>query len=90
MILQMLDAITKVQVYFENDIHMDCNIEYFILTTLHMIHVNRPVFQGESEFCVFTNARRHLEGPGVLRERHTHGLRHQVVHFFNIKCDTCL
>ena len=35
----MLEAISKVQVYFENDIHVDYDIEWFILTTLHVIHV---------------------------------------------------
>ena len=69
----MLEAISKVQVYFENDIYMDYDIEWFIFTTLHVIHVYRPVFQGESEFCGFRNARGHHEGPGVPREQHTHG-----------------
>ena len=86
----MLEAISKVQVYFENDIYMDYDIEWFIFTTLHVIHVYRPVFQGEYEFCVFRNARGHFDGPGVLREQHTHGLRHRVVHFHKITCDTCL
>merc|ERR1712015_234365 len=73
--LEMLEAISKVQVYFENDIYMDYDIEWFIFTTLHVIHVYRPVFQGESEFCGFRNARGHHEGPGVPREQHTQGLR---------------
>ena len=63
--LVMLEAISKVQVYFENDIHMDYDIEWFIFTRLHVIHVYRPVFQRKSEFCGFRNDRGHLDGQGV-------------------------
>ena len=61
----MLEVISKVQVYFENDIHMDYDIEWFIFTRLHVIHVYRPVFQRKSEFCGFRNDRVHLDGQGV-------------------------
>ena len=54
---------------------MDYDIEWFIFTTLHVIHVYRPVFQEESEFCGFRNARGHHEGPSVPREQHTQGLQ---------------
>ena len=73
--LEMLEAISMVQVYFENNIHMDYDIEWLIFTTLHVIHVYRPVFQGESKFCGFRNARGHHEAPGVPREQHTQGLQ---------------
>ena len=61
--------------YFENDIHMDYDIEWFIFTRLHVIHVYRPVFQRKSEFCGFRNDRGHLDGQGVTREQHTQGLQ---------------
>ena len=50
------------------------------MTTLHVIHVYRPVFQGEFDFCGFRNARGHLKGPGVPREQHTQELQQEVVH----------
>merc|ERR1712015_132732 len=84
--LEMLEAISKVQVYFKNDIQMDHIIEWFILTTLHVIHVYRPVFQRKSEFCGFRNARGHLEGPGVPREQHTQGLRQLYYTWISIRC----
>ena len=68
MFLEMLEAIS-------NDIHMDHNMKWFILTTLRVIHVYSPVFQRKSEFCGFRNARGHLEGPGVPLEQHTQGLQ---------------
>ena len=46
----MPEAISKVQVYFENDIYKDFYIEWFILTKLHVTHVYNPVFQGESKY----------------------------------------
>ena len=76
----MLEAISKVQVYFENDIHMDHNIEWFILTTLHVIHVYRPVFQRKSEFCGFRNARGHLLN-NILRDYNNY-----TIHEFSIRC----
>ena len=62
---------------------MDYDIEWFILTTLHVIHVYRPVFQGESEFRGFRNARGHLEGPGVPQEQHTQRTTILYMHFFD-------
>ena len=35
-VLRMLEAILKAQMYFENDIHIDFDIEWFIFTTLHV------------------------------------------------------
>ena len=75
MFLELLEAISKVHVYFENNMHMNYDIESIILATLHVIHVYRPVFQEESEFCSFRNAKGNFEGPGVPREQHSQGLQ---------------
>ena len=69
----MLEAISKVQVYFENDIYMEYDIEWFIFTTLHVIHVYRPVFKGNPNFVVLemleaiTKAQVYLE-KNILRD----------------------
>ena len=68
-VLETLEAISKVQVYFENDIHMDYDIEWFILTALHVIHVHRPVFQGEFEFRHIRSTRAYLKDLGGPQER---------------------
>ena len=38
-------------------------------------HVYMPDFQGEYEFHTYRSVEDHLEGPGLLQEQHTHGLR---------------
>ena len=48
--------------------------------TLHVTHVYMPVFQGEYEFHRYRSVEDHLEGPGLLREQHTHGLRQGIAY----------
>ena len=38
-----------------------------------------PDFQGEYEFHTYRSVEDHLEGPGLLQEQHTHGLRLQLI-----------
>ena len=74
-ILEVLELISGTQVDLENDILVDYNREWFIVTTLHVTHVYMPVFQGEYEFHSNRSADDHFEGPGALRQQHTHQLR---------------
>ena len=70
MVLGMLEVISNAQVYFENDIHSDYDIEWLILT-LHVAHVYKPVFQEEYEYLSFRIVEDHLEFQG---NRYTDGL----------------
>ena len=81
----MQEASSKVQVFFDSDIHMSYGIEWFILTTLHMTYVYRPVFQGESEFCGFRNARGHLESQVYLENNILKDHNNYNVHEFSIR-----
>ena len=49
-ILEVLEFITGSQVELENDILMDYDKEWFILTTLYVTYVCRLVLQGEYEY----------------------------------------
>ena len=50
-----------------------------------MIHVLGWSFQGKPEFWYFVNTYSHPEGPGVLQEKHGHGLDQGVDHDYIIK-----
>ena len=68
MVLKMLEAISKAQMYFENDLLIDYDIERFIF-----IHVARVTdFQGDYECYSHRRFEDYFESPGVLREQHTH------------------
>ena len=55
-----------------------------------MTHVYRQVFQEEYESHRYRNVEDHLEGPGVLQEQPTHGLRPEIAYFLKHACDTSL
>ena len=57
----MLEAMSRVKVYFDNDAFMDYEIEGFILTTVHVTHVYWLVFQGETTIPYYLML--HLKGP---------------------------
>ena len=54
-VLDMLESISRVQVYYENDINMDYDIEWFNLTTLNVTYVFRLFVQSESKPFGFRN-----------------------------------
>ena len=66
MVLKIVRAISKSQVYFKNDINIDYDMEWLTFTTLHAAIVLRLFFQEEYD---------HLESPGVHSEQLTH-VRH--------------
>ena len=69
-VLSSLDR--KIVGYIRNNLYFE---------NIHVIHVYRPVFQGEFEFWHIRSARAYLKDPGGPREQHTHGLQQGVVCF---------
>ena len=60
--------------FFKENSNFDI-LEVVCFETLHVTHVYMPDFQGEYEFHTYRSVEDHLQGPGLLREQHTHGLR---------------
>ena len=64
----------RARLYFENDIHLDYDIEWFTFTTLYVTCV---YWSGLKEIiniiAIEVGVEVHLDSPGVLREQRNHG-----------------